>query len=106
MISAKEAKALYDESGAEAEAMMKQFEKPIQDAAKAGKRTVFCYLGSNETWVQLETTPIQKQVMDKLSALGFRISFCKDGEEFVPRALADDDGKGPKYYSYGFAIHW
>lgn len=106
MISAKEAKAIYDESGAEATALLNQFEEPIRNAAREGKRNVFCHLGCNETYVRLEATPLQKQVMDKLSALGYRVQMCKDGGEFIPRGLADDDGNGPKHYIYGFAIHW
>lgn len=37
MITAKEAKALYDESGAEAKALLKTFEPKIIEAAKSGK---------------------------------------------------------------------
>lgn len=37
MITAKEAKALYDESGAEAKVLLKTFEPKIIEAAKSGK---------------------------------------------------------------------
>lgn len=106
MITAQEAKAIYDESGAEAEALMNKFDAPIRKAASEGKRHVFYDLGCNEAYKRLEATPLQKQVMDKLHALGYRVQFCKDGMEYVPRGLADDDGKGPLHYNYGFAIHW
>ena len=37
MITAKEARALYDESGAEAKALLKTFEPKIIEATKSGK---------------------------------------------------------------------
>ena len=37
MITTKEARALYDESGAEAKALLKTFEPKIIEAAKSGK---------------------------------------------------------------------
>ena len=106
MITAKEAIALYDASGAEADAMLKNIEPKIVDAAKAGKRNVFFLIDASEVWKNIAPTPLQNQVMDKLYALGYRVQFTRYGGSYVPAALADDDGKGPKYENFGFAIHW
>ena len=106
MITAKEAKAIYDESGVEAEHLMNQFEPKIVEEAKKGHRTAFVLLGSQESFLRLQPTPLHTQVMDKLSALGYRVSFTVHGGTYVPRGLANDDGEGPTHQNYGFAIHW
>ena len=47
MITAKEAKALYDESGAEVQEYLQYTVAPrIEEAAKAGKRTTWIHLGA------------------------------------------------------------
>ena len=109
MITAKEAKQLYDESGAEVEQFLKnEVEKRITDAAKGGKRQVFIYLGSVKQFEYLDrtVTPLQKAVADKLKTLGYRADIKLDGESYVPRGLADDDGYGPKVQNYGIQVSW
>ena len=106
MISAKEAKALYDASGAESDAMLATLEPYIIAAAKEGKQHCFVLIGSEEAWKTIKVTPIQHQVCDKLNKLGFRVSISKHGSGYVPRGLADDDGNGPKYENYGYCIGW
>ena len=49
MITAKEAKALYDASDAEAKGLMKSFESRIIEAAKSGKRWIVITIGSSPT---------------------------------------------------------
>ena len=109
MITAKEAKQLYDESGAEVEQFLKnEVEKRVTDAAKGGKRFVFIHLGSVKQFEYLDRTitPLQQAVADKLKTLGYRADIKLDGESYVPRGLADDDGNGPKIQNYGIQISW
>lgn len=109
MLTAKEAKQLYDESGAEVELFLKnEVEKPVADAAKGGKRFVFIYLGSVQFYehAQDKLTPLNKAVVERLVELGYRARVVHDGEPYVPRALADDDGNGPKIQNYGIQIGW
>ena len=106
MISAKDARVLYDQSGAEAEKFLTQIEPLIVEAANTGKCNIFFHLGSEETSRAIKPTPLQSQVMDKLHALGYRVQFFRQGETYVPRGLADDDGNGPMHSNFGFAIHW
>jgi hypothetical protein len=106
MIPARDARALYDRSGAEAEKQLLQIEPVIINAANEGRCNVFFLLGSEETHRSVKPTQLQSQVMDKLHALGYRVQFCRYGEEYVPRALVDDCGKGPKHTNFGFALHW
>jgi hypothetical protein len=109
MITAKEAKELYDQSGAEVEQFLKnEVEKRVTDAAKGGKRSVFVDLGYVKQFQYLHhtITPLQQAAADKLKELGYRVVIKLDGESYVPRGLADDDGNGPKIQNYGIQIGW
>lgn len=109
MITAKEAKQLYDESGAEVEQFLKNsVEKPVTDAAKGGKRFVFICLGTVRLYehAQDKLTPLNKAVLERLVELGYRARVVLDGDKYVPRGLADDDGNGPTVQNYGIQIGW
>jgi hypothetical protein len=109
MIDAKQAKQLYDESGAEVEQFLKnEVEKRVIDAAKGGKRQVFIYLDAVKQFEYLDRTitPLQQAVADKLKTLGYRADIKLDGERYVPRGLADDNGHGPTVQNYGIQVSW
>lgn len=109
MITAKEVKELYDQSGAEVEEFLKNsVEKPVTDAAKGGKRFVFIFLGTVKFYehAQDKLTPLNKAVLERLVELGYRARVVHDGESYVPAGLADDDGNGPKHQNYGIQIGW
>ena len=109
MITANEAKALYDESGAEVDQFLKNnVEQNVSNAAKGGKRQVFIHMGSVNQFEYLHhtITPLQQAVADKLKTLGYRAEIKLDGDEYVPRGLADDNGNGPKIQNYGIQIGW
>ena len=109
MITAKEAKQLYDQSGAEVELFLKnEVEKRITDAAKGGKRFVFIDLGCIRLYehVEQKLTPLNRAVVERLVELGYRARVVLDGDKYVPRGLADDDGNGPKIQNYGIQIGW
>jgi hypothetical protein len=109
MITAKEAKQLYDESGAEVDHFLKsKVEINVVSAAKSGKRTTFIDLGSLKSFDYLDQTitPLQKAVVAKLTELGYRAEIKLDGDWYVPRGLQDDDGNGPSHQNYGIQIGW
>lgn len=108
MISAKQAKELYDQSGAEVEKFLKHnVEQKIKDAAGSGKRHVFICQGSIVSYSHPTMTPLEKGVMDALTELGYKVSFTKHTDHtYVPRGLADDNGNGPEHQNYGFNIGW
>ena len=109
MITAKEAKALYDESGAEVEQFLSyNVEQKVMDAANGGKRQVFIDMGSVKQFEYLDRTitPLQQAVADKLKTLGYRADIKLDGDKYVPRGLADDNGNGPTIQNYGIQISW
>ena len=109
MISAKEAKELYDKSGHEVEDYLKyNLEKRIIDAANSGKRYIFIQINCIENWKQLHhvTTPLHNAVCTRLKELGYIATITKYGDSYVPKGLADDDGNGPLYTNYGFKISW
>jgi len=109
MITAKEAKELYDKSGAEVDVYLKnRVEKEVVKAAEGGKRITVIHLGSKGMFDHLDQiiTPLQKAVVDKLKELGYRAEIKLYGESYVPRGLADDDGNGPSHQNYGIQIIW
>lgn len=109
MLTANQAKQLYDESGHEVEQFLKnEVEKKVTDAAKGGKRQVFVYLGSVKQFDYLDrtVTPLQEAVRWKLKELGYSAEFKLDGDKYVPRGLADDNDNGPTIQNYGIQIGW
>jgi hypothetical protein len=109
MINAKEAKALYDKSDQEVADYLKNKVEPVViKAATLGKRKVFILLGSTQFSSEMrdEITPVRRSVVEALEELGYVVSIAQDGESYVPRGLADDDGDGPLYTNYGFHIGW
>jgi hypothetical protein len=109
MITAKEAKELYDQSGQEvADYLKHSVEQNVKDAANGGKRQVFIDMGSVKQFEYLQSTitPLQKAVERRLKELGYRVEIKLDGQSYVPRGLADDLGNGPTIQNYGIVIGW
>ena len=109
MITAKEAKELYDKSGQEVADYLKYtVEKEVVKAAEGGKRQTIIGLKSLEPYRHLDQviTPLQKAVVDQLKMLGYRAEIKLYGDHYVPAGLADDDGKGPSHQNYGIHISW
>lgn len=109
MITAQQAKQLYDESGAEVEAFLNDKIGPeVVHAAKRGERTVTILLSSKDTYTYLLQiiTPLQAAVVKRLKELGYNAKIDTYGESYVPRGLADDDGHGPTHTNYGIHIGW
>lgn len=109
MITAKEAKELYDKSGQEVADYLKYTVEPqVVKAADGGKRQTIIHLKSLEPFRHLDQmiTPLQKAVVDRLKELGYGAEIKLYGESYVPRGLADDLGKGPSHQNYGIHIGW
>ena len=106
MITAKEARALYNQCGAEAERFLANIEPKIIESAKLGKRSVFFHIDSEEVSKLIYSTPLQVQVLDRLYRMGYNIQFTRYGESYVLRGLADNDGNIPIHTNCGLAIHW
>lgn len=107
MITAKEAFALYQESGYEADEFIENELQPkIIRAAKEGKRIIFHSIDSCVTTAYLSPSPLQMQVSSKLIDLGYDCKIIKHGSSYVPAGLSDDYGEGPSHVNYGFQIGW
>lgn len=106
MITAKEVKALYEQSGAAIEEMLTRIEPQIVAAATAGKESVFIHIGSAETHKRIDPTTRQRQLMKRLNEFGFLAHFTCQSETYVPASLRDDEGHGPLYSNFGITISW
>ena len=107
MITAKEAKALYDASDAEAKRLMKSFESRIIEAAKSGKRWIVITIGSSPTTQTPQPDSVQKRVMELFNELGYVSRWVPQYDDaYVPRGLVDDDDNGPSYINCGIHIGW
>jgi hypothetical protein len=91
-----------------ADAYLKSKVEWLVKAAESGKRQVFIDLGSVKQFEYLHhtITPLQHAVADKLKELGYRVEIKLDGDKYVPRGLADDNGNGPTIQNYGIQIGW
>jgi hypothetical protein len=109
MITAKQAKDLYDNSGQEVDDYLENIvEKEVIKAAAGGKRQTIIFLGAKAYFDRLdqEITPLQNAVVDKLKELGYRAEIKLYDDPYVPRGLADDNGNGTRHTSYGIHIGW
>ena len=109
MITAKQAKQFYDDSGYETEQFLTYTVEPeVMKASKGGKRSVIISLGTlgPYDYVDQVITPLQNAVVGKLKELGYSVQVKKYGESYVPRGLANDDGSGPSHTNYGIHIGW
>ena len=109
MITAEQAKKLYDESGVAVDSYLNRSIAPeIEKAAKAGKRSVFIHVGSEPPYGSTKTLKEQlhSSTMMKLTELGYKVKWDTDGDPYVPLGLADDYGEGPEYINVGIHISW
>ena len=109
MITAAQAKNLYDESGVEVDSYLNKTIAPkIEKAAKTGKRTVFIDVGSEPQYRSINAlqTPLHTSTMMKLIELGYKVRWGTDGAPYVPLGLIDDYGQGPEYINVGIHISW
>lgn len=108
MITAKQAKELYDQSGQEVQDFLTyKVDAKVSEAATAGKRTVYIHEGSIEEYRNLETKPFNLAVMEELKKLGYVVSYGKDMDRpYIPAGRRDDNGEGPVHVNYGYRIGW
>ncbi len=108
MITADEAKTLYDQSGVEVDKYLQhKIEPEIKAAATSGNRTVFHYAGSRNVYTHPRPDPLQTRIIEKLRALGYTVQWLdSEGESYVPLGFSDDGGDGPSYTNYGIRITW
>lgn len=110
MITAKQAKELYEQSGQEIQDYLAyKVEPEINAAAVAGQRLVFIVCGSIESYLNIQTTPFSEAVVSELKKLGYIARYGKDpntSPQYVPAGLRNDDGSGPIHVNYGFIIGW
>lgn len=102
MITAKEAKEIYDKSGAEVANIMEKLnvEQAVKSAAEGGKRSTIVYLGDEIWW------STRRSVVTRLRELGYGAVIGLYGDKYVPRGLQDDNGEGPVHQNYGIHISW
>lgn len=107
MITATEALAIYEKTGADVKKFLKkEIEPKIKYAASQGKRSVFVFLTSYESYAQPSLENYHKKAVEELASLGYTVSLGRDGDPYVPRGLADDNGEGPSHINYGLHIGW
>lgn len=108
MITAKEAKNLYDQSGSEVQEYLERFiEHKIIKAAESGKREYIDHLDAEEISKVPNILSLHKAVVLELIRLGYSAEIVSYGDQYVPAGLRDDyDGSGPMYQNYGIEIKW
>lgn len=109
MITAKEAKTLYDQSGKEVDDFLSyKVKKYVTEAAMAGAREVTIHLGC-VTYLEHMTskiTPLQHAVVDKLRLLGYSANIKQYGDKYIQPGTEDETGNGVVIRNYGIIIGW
>ena len=108
MISATEAKALYDASGKDVENWINcKVRTQVESAARSGNRFVYVHIDDIESYMPIPNhTNLEQAVMSKLISLGYVVKLTKYGDPYVPLALLDHFGGGPLYINYGLCVGW
>ena len=109
MISAQEAKLIYDNSGVEVQEFLDQkIEHAVKIAAGLGKRYYIYHLGSIAPYMRIhqEDHRVEMLAAEELKKLGYHVSIGTYGDSYVPRGLSDDEGNGPDHKNYGITIGW
>lgn len=107
MITATEAKKLYNNSCAKRLELVARVERRIIEAAHEGKRTTFFYLFVIPSIDVPVCSDEHLLVINTLKERGFIVSLPRpDGDAYVPLGLRDDENNGPLYQGYGIEISW
>lgn len=77
MITAADAKTLYDQSGVEVDKYLHhKIEHEIKAAATSGNRTVFHFIGARDIFMRPpRPDPLQTRIIEKLRALGYTVQW-------------------------------
>lgn len=107
MISAQDARTITEASGVEVEKYLNSVVEPaIKKAAALGARSVFVHVMSIPTYQGSEPDYKASGAIKTLLEFGYRATWARDGEAYVPRGLADDDGNGVEHVNQGISIQW
>lgn len=111
MITAREARLLSEESDSKINFILSELEKEILKEAIKGSREYKCYKhvewgAHKKRYNNPETTPVQSKLVERLADLGYQAKMCWDGDGYVPRGLANDDGGGDMHQNYVLIISW
>ena len=112
MITAAEARALQETGQANVNKFLDLIELEIKKTAAGGYNRYVCYVEGLWSTTDRRRPPpltgIQQAVIDALkqSPYSFGATWAADGDSYVPRGLADDDGHGPAYQNWCIHISW
>lgn len=110
MITAQQAAEIAKAGDKEVDRILLLLEKEIEAKAKLGEREYKCY--KHVSWEALglydekKPSPLQERLITELKKYGFAADMRLDGESYVPRGLADDDGNGPEHWNSVLVIKW
>ena len=63
-------------------------------------------VGSKRVGDSYPITEFNTLITSKLRELGFNVTMGWNGNEYIPRGLAELDGDGPLHRNYGYHISW
>jgi hypothetical protein len=111
MFTAVEARKLTDQASGKYEKICEKIGLKVKELADAGKNEYAIYeegfWGAMSIWeMRNPATEAQTLLMSLLRKYGYRVTLEPDGETYVPRGLADDDGDGPKHQNRCIVIRW
>lgn len=105
-ITAKEARELTNKSEKAVQTALVPVYDLIRTNAQKGETSCFWHLDTIEQSYHIPVESMTQAMIDTLHKHGFHCQVRTQGEAYVPRGLADDEGNGPKHINYGIAIYW
>lgn len=108
MISAKEARDLYEQTNLNIEKYLaKDIEPFIVKAIEHGKCQCFILVASAPCYMNITPNTFHRAVMEELKKLNYTVKFRSYGDKYIPSGIADDySGNGQNYLNHGFEISW
>ena len=110
MISVEEARKLSEANDKHFNHLIDAIGTAIKNAAEKGERVYHCYISGlweakSISYLPVENGP-QSKVINKLRSYGYVAQLVTDGDRYVPRGLADDNGDGPEHINHVIEVKW
>lgn len=110
MISAAEARQLTQQNSAKRKLMLDKVSEAIRNEALQGKSSCHIFVSglqdAQPSYISVKPSADHLWITQQLEAVGFKVGFGPEGSPYVPRGLADDDGKGPAYQNWTLEVFW
>lgn len=106
MITASEAKKIVEATGVAVEEFLTGAVEPrVRSEAEKGNSFCFILVDAARAGQRVAPDEFQTRVINRLAELGYKVSFGRHGDCYVPAAYVGEMN-APSYTNYGYHINW